>query len=61
MEGKIIFNSKYKEYSKWDSWKCSDFRVIDNLYNNIPKNKFIKEVLILAPKPDSGDRVDIYI
>ena len=59
--GSIVFNSKYKEHSKWDSWKCSDFRVIDNLYNNIPKNKFIKEVLILAPKPGSGDRVDIYI
>ena len=55
----ITFNYKYNEYAIWDSWKCSDFRVIDKLYNTIPKIKFINEVFVLAPIPGSGDRVDI--
>jgi hypothetical protein len=57
--GAIAFNCKYSNDAVWDSWKCSDFRVIDKLYHKIPNVKFIKEVLVLAPIPGSGDRIDI--
>jgi hypothetical protein len=55
----IAFNIKYSNDAIWDSWKCSDFRVINSLYHKIPKIKFIKEVLVLAPIPGSGNRIDI--
>jgi hypothetical protein len=57
--GAIAFNCKYNNDAIWDSWKCSDFRVIDKLFHKIPNIKFIKEVLVLAPIPGSGDRIDI--
>ena len=59
--GAITFNIKHKKHATWDAWKCSDYRVINNLYNNLNKVKFINEVLVLAPKPGSGNKVDIYI
>jgi glycosyltransferase involved in cell wall biosynthesis len=55
----IAFNIKYKDIAIWDSWKCSDFRVIDKLYRSVPKIKFIKDVLVLAPIPGSGNKIDI--
>ena len=59
--GSVSFNVKQKKYAKWDAWKCSDYRVLKNLYQNVNNVKFINEVLILAPKPGSGNKVDIYI
>lgn len=55
----FTFNVKYKNDAVWDSWKCADFRLISKLYNLIKKNIFIREVLILAPTPGSGNRIDI--
>ena len=57
----IAFNIKYKDYAVWDSWKCSDFRVIDRLFKNIPKYVFIKKTYVLAPIPGSGDKIDLKI
>ena len=55
----IAFNYKYKNDTVWDSWKCSDYRVINKLYYKIPNIRFIKEVLVLAPKQGFGDKIDI--
>lgn len=55
----IAFHTKHKEYAIWDSWKCGDFRVINNLYNNLPTHRFINKVYVDAPIPGSGNKIDI--
>lgn len=55
----IAFNIKYKHLSEWDSWKCSDYRVIKKLYEGIPNNVFIEKKYVFAPIPGSGNKKDI--
>lgn len=57
----ICFNYKYKDIVIWDGWKCSDFRIIDKLFNNVPKFRFINEVLVIAPKPGLGNKIDVNV
>jgi hypothetical protein len=54
----VCFNFKHINIIKWDAWKCSDFRIINNLFNNVNKNYFINEVLVIAPTPGLGNRID---
>jgi glycosyltransferase involved in cell wall biosynthesis len=53
------FHSKHLEHVIWDGWKCGDFRVIEKLYNKLPYNVFIPEVLVYVPEPGSGLKKDI--
>ena len=55
----VAFNVKYKNSFEWDSWKCSDYRVIKKLYNVIPKSIFINEVYVHAPTAGFGNRIDV--
>jgi len=57
----FAFNYKYLKYASWDSWKCSDFRVINNLHNTIPKFKWINESLIFVPQSGLGNKTDIWL
>lgn len=42
----MFFHVKWFKYAQWDCWKCSDFRVIQRLYNNVPKVKYLDKILI---------------
>jgi glycosyltransferase involved in cell wall biosynthesis len=55
----FTFHSKYINIATWDSWKCSDFRVIDRLYKQIPKNIFSTEPIIFVPSAGFGLKKDI--
>lgn len=55
----MTFHSKYSNTVKWDSWKCSDYRVIEKLYQNIPNHIFIKKTYVYAPVPGSGNKKDL--
>ena len=56
----VLFHSKWLEHAIWDTWKCSDFRVIYKLFKTIPKKKWIKQPFIqLNNNGDLGRRNDI--
>jgi hypothetical protein len=55
----FTFNKKYIEHINWDSWKCSDFRIIDKLYKIMPFKVFIPEVFIIVPIANGGNKRDI--
>lgn len=55
----FTFHSKYIPYATWDSWKCSDFRVIERLYNTIPRYIFKREPIIFVPIAGMGLKKDI--
>jgi len=57
----MAFHIKHKDLAEWDSWKCSDFRVIDRLYKGIPKHKFINKLYVNAPIPGSGNKIDLKV
>lgn len=42
----MFFHVKWFKYAQWDCWKCSDFRVINRLYQNVIETKFIDKVLV---------------
>ena len=50
----ICFNYKWKEYILWDKWKGSDFRIINKLFNIIPKIQYIDEIFIKAEQENLG-------
>lgn len=54
----MCFHNKYKKLAIWDSWKCSDFRVINRLHHGIPKFVFISKKLILVPIAGFGNKKD---
>jgi hypothetical protein len=45
-------HSKWKDEFKWDSWKCSDFRVMDKLHKTVPKSKWLD--MIVVDKGNNG-------
>jgi hypothetical protein len=55
----FTFHSKYKNLAVWDGWKCGDFRVIEKLFNSIPKRIWYPEKLIYVPKQGFGLKEDI--
>lgn len=55
----FTFHSKYLKYVKWDSWKCSDFRVINNLCKIVPKYVWYPENIIYVPRQGLGLKQDI--
>lgn len=56
----ILFHSKYKNVGTWDEWKGADFRFITELFNKIPKKKWIKKVYIqINNQGDFGRQNDI--
>lgn len=55
----VGFHTKYIEHATWDSWKCSDFRVITRLYNNMKRRLWIPEVYIMVPQEGLGQRRDV--
>ncbi|MDO5970565.1 hypothetical protein Q4Q35_12180 [Flavivirga aquimarina] len=56
----IAFHSKYKDSVRWDSWKRSDFRFINKLFNKLAKKVWIKEVYIqINNHGDFGRKNDI--
>ena len=57
----FTFNVKYKHLSLWDGWKCSDYRVISKLHNNIPKKHWIPKNFIFVPMQGMGNRKDLNI
>ena len=57
--GCVMYHSKYKDISKWDGWKCGDFRYIDSLFTTIPKNKFLSVINIDIGQIGNGNRTDI--
>lgn len=56
----FLFHSKYKNNSKWDGWKVSDYRFIKSLSNHIPKKKWLNQVYIqINNQGDLGNKNDI--
>ena len=55
----FTFHSKYKNDSKWDSWKCGDFRLIQKLHNKIPNKVWVPENFICVPMQGMGNKKDI--
>lgn len=56
----FLFHHKWVEYAVWDTWKCSDFRVVSNLDKHIPNKKWISHPFIqLNNNGDLGRRNDI--
>ncbi len=55
----FTFNIKYREYAEWDSWKCSDFRVIKKLHNTIPNKVWIPKNFVFVPSQGMGNKKDI--
>ena len=54
----LMFHSKHKKHAVWDSWKCSDFRVIERIHNNMKRYIWIPRPYIKVPKEGLGQRVD---
>jgi len=54
----FTFHSKYLHFAGWDSWKCSDFRVIDRLYKVIPKMAYLDYPMIFVRSQGLGTRKD---
>lgn len=50
----FCFSTKNIEFAEWDSWSCSDFRVIQRLWNNTPKKIFIDEILTATQRTDNN-------
>lgn len=55
----LTFNAKYKNFAVWDSWKCSDFRVIQQLHKHIPNKVWVPENFVFVPEQGMGSRMDI--
>ncbi|PKP25192.1 MAG: hypothetical protein CVU03_09285 [Bacteroidetes bacterium HGW-Bacteroidetes-2] len=56
----FMFHFKYKDMAKWDSFKGSDFRFINQLTKNISKQVFINKVFIQINNfGDLGNKNDI--
>jgi hypothetical protein len=54
----IGFHFKYSKDAIWDSWSCSDFRVIEKLTKVIPKVSWLWEPIVYIPKAGLGKRKD---
>lgn len=46
----FAFHSKYLEYTHWDEWSGGDFYTLRSLFYNIPKRKFIQEIITEAER-----------
>jgi hypothetical protein len=56
----ILFHSKYKNISRWDNFKGSDFRFFIKLFEEIPNIKWINKTFIqINNYGDYGNRNDI--
>lgn len=42
----FLFHSKWKNESRWDAYKCGDFRFLNKIFNKIPKSKWIQKPFI---------------
>jgi GT2 family glycosyltransferase len=55
----FLFHSKWKNRVRWDSFKCSDFRFVDQMNRVINKAEWIYEPFIQINSIGSGKRIDI--
>lgn len=56
----FLFHSKWKDKSRWDAYKCGDFRFLQKLYGEIPNKKWIKKPLIqLNNSGGHGKKIDL--
>jgi len=55
----FTFHSKYLDLANWDSWKGSDFRVINKLYKSIPNTVWFPEKIVYVPSIGLGQKKDI--
>ena len=42
----FLFHSKWKDFYRWDAYKCGDYRFLEKLYKKIPNNKWINSPFI---------------
>lgn len=42
----FLFHSKWKDFYRWDAYKCGDYRFLEKLYKKIPNNKWINTPFI---------------
>jgi len=42
----MFFHSKWLHFAKFDCYKCSDFRVINRLFHQVPEVKYLDRVLM---------------
>lgn len=55
-----LFHSKYKDLVRWDAYKASDFRFLEQLLNLVPQQVFIPKVKVQINNfGDYGQRNDI--
>jgi|LauGreDrversion4_2_1035121.scaffolds.fasta_scaffold230868_2 hypothetical protein len=54
----FTFHVKYKQYAKWDQWRCSDFRVVNKLWEVIPKKNFMNKILVYVPNANGGKEIE---
>ena len=43
----FLFHSKWKDFYRWDAYKCGDYRFLEKLYKKIPNNKWINSPFII--------------
>ena len=56
----FLVHSKYAKKFKWDSWKCGDFRYINNVFNEVNNFKIVPKPLIqLNNFGDMGNKNDV--
>jgi len=57
----FLFHSKWKDHARWDTFKGSDFRYLNKIYNSIPYSKWIDSIYVhLSPNgPGFGIKKDI--
>ena len=56
----FLFHCKWKDYYRWDAYKCGDYRFLAKLYSKIPNHKWIKKPFIqLNNDGGFGKKLDI--
>lgn len=56
----FLFHCKWKDYFRWDAYKCGDFRFLEKLYGKIPKHKWVNEPFVQLNNEGSfGGKLDL--
>jgi len=56
----FLFHSKWKDFYRWDAYKCGDYRFLEKLYKKISNNKWINSPFIkLNNSGGLGKKIDV--
>jgi hypothetical protein len=57
--GCFTFHSKWRNYVRWDAYKCADYRFIAQLATVVPKIKWLNQTVVAMSTPGLGRRIDL--